>query len=323
MSLPPFENLTPDFILDAVESTGLWSDARIYPLNSYENRVYQVGIEEGSPLIAKFYRPNRWNEPQLLEEHTILKALIESHVSVVAPIEFSGRTLLDYKGFHFCLYNKIQGQSPDADNMDHLFRTGELIGQMHKGMSTLTLEHRKRLMPLDIIKASAEKILHSTLIPSSLKPKYQSLVDEIYLKSEQVIHKNWPDDVQIIHGDCHRSNLLLTEDQLYLLDFDDCTTGPQIQDIWLHLSGDIEQQKQQLSELIEGYECFHEFDRTQLRLIDPLKSMRLIQYSAWLLDRWTDPAFPKAFPWFASEDYWLGHMAQLKEGLLQWGQLSS
>jgi Ser/Thr protein kinase RdoA (MazF antagonist) len=323
MSLHPFEKLTPDFILDAVESTGLWSDARIYPLNSYENRVYQVGIEDAAPLIAKFYRPNRWNEQQLLEEHKILKALTESDVSVIAPIEFAGKTLLEHKGFHFCLYEKVQGQSPDADNMDHLFRTGELIGQMHKTMNKLTLEHRKELTPLAVIKTSSEKVLHSALIPASLKPRYQSLIDEIYLKSEKVISKNWLDDVQIIHGDCHRSNLLLTEDQLYLLDFDDCTTGPQIQDIWLHLSGDVAQQKQQLSELIEGYECFQEFDRKQLALIDPLKSMRLIQYSAWLLDRWTDPAFPKAFPWFASEDYWLSHLAQLKECLIQWGQVSS
>ncbi|MCZ2720682.1 serine/threonine protein kinase [Marinomonas sp. 15G1-11] len=322
MSLHPFENLTPDFILDAVESTGVWSDARIYPLNSYENRVYQVGIEESQPLIAKFYRPDRWNKQQLLEEHSILRALVASGVSVVAPIEFNDKTLFEHKGFHFCLYNKVPGQSPDADNMDHLFRTGELIGEMHKVMKGLSLQHRKYLMPLEIIETSSQKVLTSHLMPTSLKVRYKTLVDDITRKSEKVIHNYWPENTQIIHGDCHRSNLLLSNDQLYLLDFDDCTTGPQIQDIWLHLSGDITQQKQQLSELIEGYESDQELDTRQLPLIDPLKAMRLIQYSAWLLDRWADPAFPKAFPWFATEDYWLNHLGQLKESLTQWGELT-
>ncbi|MFT2109975.1 serine/threonine protein kinase [Marinomonas sp. 2405UD68-3] len=322
MSLHPFEHLTPHFILDAVESTGVFSDARIYPLNSYENRVYQIGIENASPLIAKFYRPNRWSKEQLMEEHNTLLQLKKAGVNVVSPIEFTGETLLSHKGFRFCLYNKIQGQSPDADNMDHLFKTGELIGAMHREMQPLSLHYRKPLAPLDIIKEASDKIANSNRIQNRVKPIYKRLIDDITVKATQSLTTHWPETLHLIHGDCHRSNLLLHDDQLSLLDFDDCTLGPQVQDIWLHLSGDLSMQKQQLSELIEGYECHHSFDHSQLTLIDPLKAMRIIQYSAWLHDRWEDPAFPKAFPWFASEDYWANHLSQLKECLNQWGELS-
>ncbi len=322
MSLHPFEQLTPHFILDAVESTGFFSDARIYPLNSYENRVYQVGIEDSTPIIAKFYRPNRWSNEQLQEEHDILLELKKANVSVAAPIEFGGKTLLTHKEFQFCLYDKIQGQSPDADNMDHLFRTGELIGEVHNTIQSVSLQQRNTLAPLTTIKEASNKIFNSSLMHKKFHPIYKDLIADISERATNAISIHWPKTLQPIHGDCHRSNLLLQNDQLTLLDFDDCIIGPQVQDIWPHLSGDLPMQRQQLSELIEGYETFQPFDSTQLALIDPLKVMRIIQYSAWLHERWEDPAFPKAFPWFASEDYWATHLSQLKESLTQWGELA-
>ena len=322
MSLHPFESLTPDFILNAVETTGLWPDARIYPLNSYENRVYQVGIEDDPAVIVKFYRPNRWNSTQLLEEHNTLLRLQTAGVKVVAPRVFDGKSLLQHGAFQFCIYDKIQGQSPDADNLDHLFATGEIIGQLHQAMAQNDFVSRAILAPIDEIKQASQSLLVSDLLAKDFKPRYQRICNELLQKCTATMALYWPKTLVPIHGDCHRSNILVKDNELYLLDFDDCKMGVAIQDIWLHLSGDIQQQKQQLSELIEGYESYYDFDRQQLPLIDVLKAYRLIQYSAWLLARWADPAFPRAFPWFASEDYWINHLKQLEECLLQWGQLS-
>jgi len=316
-----FSSLVPDAILDAVESTGLWSDFRIYPLNSYENRVYQVGIEDNSPVIAKFYRPERWSEAQILEEHTTLLKLKKNGIPVVAPLEFEGKSLFSHKGIYFCLSPRLVGQHPEADNLDELYQLGELIGQVHQQMSTKAFTHRISVSPLSQIDEATKQILSNAFLPEKLKPVYRQQVAKLRKMSETCIQFYWPTQLRPIHGDSHRSNLMLHEGQFHLLDFDDCQNGVAVQDLWLHLT-QTENPKQQLSEIIEGYENYLPFDKRELNLIDVFKSMRIINYAAWLQSRWSDPAFVRAFPWFGSEEYWLNHLVELKNCELEWGNIS-
>lgn len=316
-----FSSLVPDVILDAVESTGLWSDSRIYPLNSYENRVYQVGIEDGSPVIAKFYRPERWSEAQILEEHTTLLKLKAAGVPVVAPLESQGKSLFCHKGIYFCISPRLVGQHPEADNLDELYQLGELIGQVHQKMSTTPFIHRIKVSPLSQMDEAAKQIISNTFLPEKLKPVYKQRIAKLREMSEARIQAYWPAQLRPIHGDSHRSNLMLHEGLFHLLDFDDCQNGVAVQDIWLHLT-QTENPKQQLSELIEGYESYLPFDTRELGLIDVFKSVRVINYAAWLQNRWSDPAFVKAFPWFGSDDYWLNHLNELKSCELEWGNIS-
>lgn len=322
MPTPPFAQLSPDFIIAAVESLGFWSDARIYPLNSYENRVYQVGIEDETPLIAKFYRPNRWTQAQIMEEHQMLLALKEAGIEVIAPKEVNQKTLFFYQDFAFCLYEKQFGQAPDGDNMDHLFATGELIGKVHQQMQKHTYKTRPEMNPISDFNRAVLKVSKSNFLPKALFPKLTNLQNSLTQKIQATQKMHSDICYHPIHADSHRSNLLLNKDQLYILDFDDSKVGPAIQDLWLHLSGTTTQQKQQLSELIEGYECHHHFDYRQLHLIDTLKVCRLVQYAAWLDERWQDPAFPLAFPWFKEETYWLNLLQDLQNILENWGQLA-
>ena len=322
MSTHQFAKLTPDFILSAIENLGFWCDARIYPLNSYENRVYQVGIEDKPTLIAKFYRPHRWTKTQILEEHTMLLNLKKANLSVIAPIAIEGNTLFSYDGFDFCLYDKQLGQAPEADNMDHLFSTGELLGQMHNLMQKTRYQTRPTMHPIDDFEHAFESVLASVHMPKSVKSIFPTLHQKLHSLITNNINHYWPTTLYPIHADCHRSNLLINQEQLYILDFDDSKTGPAVQDLWLHLSGAIEQQRQQLSELIEGYESYNPFDSQELKLIDSLKACRLIQYAAWLDNRWSDPAFPLAFPWFKAEDYWLNLANDLQTIIKDWGKLA-
>ncbi|TBR43533.1 serine/threonine protein kinase [Marinomonas agarivorans] len=323
MSAHPFSQLTPDFIIAAIESLGFWSDARIYPLNSYENRVYQVGIEDEAPLIAKFYRPNRWSQAQIMEEHQLLQCLKAANLDVIAPKEVQGDTLFSYDGFAFCLYDKHIGQAPEGDNMAHLFATGELIGQLHKVMQGQTYQTRPTINPIQDIQLAFAQISQNTFIPK----KHLTQLQELEKTLIQKVQKTQDSLNQIIyhpiHADSHRGNLLVNQDTMTILDFDDSKTGPAIQDLWLHLSGTLAQQQQQLDELIEGYECYCPFNQQELHLIDTLKASRLLQYAAWLDQRWQDPAFPSAFPWFKEEDYWINLVKDLQLILENWGQLAS
>jgi Ser/Thr protein kinase RdoA (MazF antagonist) len=316
-----FSTLVPDVILDAVESTGLWSDSRIYLLNSYENRVYQIGIEDASPVIAKFYRPERWNEAQILEEHELLLKLKAADVPVVAPLVFERKSLFCHQGIHFCLSPRLVGQHPEADNLDQLYQLGELIGQVHKAMSTQPFSDRISVSPLEQIDLAAQQILSNNVMPEKLKPVYKQQIATLRDMSESRINIYWPPQLRPVHGDSHRSNLMLHEGRFHLLDFDDCQNGVAVQDLWLHLT-QTENPSQQLSEIIEGYETHLPFDTKELGLIDVFKSVRVINYAAWLQNRWSDPAFVKAFPWFGSEEYWQNHLNELKNCELEWGNIS-
>jgi len=315
-----FSSLVPDVILDAVESTGLWSDSRIYPLNSYENRVYQVGIEDSSPVIAKFYRPERWTEAQIREEHDTLLALQEQGVPVVAPLAFEGKTLFLHNDIYFALSAKLTGQHPEADNLDQLYQLGERMGQLHQAMPT-PFTHRISVSPLEQIEQAGAQILAGEHLPQRLKTDYQKQIARLHEMSAAQLNVYWPTKLRAVHGDSHRSNLMLHNEEFHLLDFDDCQNGVAVQDLWLHLT-QTENPRQQLSEMIEGYETYLPFDTRELGLIDVFKSARIVNYAAWLQQRWNDPAFVKAFPWFTSEEYWINHLNELKSCELEWGNMS-
>ena len=309
----PYESLTPDAVIDAVESRGYLSDARILALNSYENRVYQVGLEDEPPVIVKFYRPNRWSREQILEEHAFAQELESLEISVVPPMtDKDGKTLHDFNGFMFSLYQRKGGHAPELDNMDHLFSLGQLMGRIHNAGSIHTFSYRPEISVQRYAKDSASFLLENDIIPTSLRPAYETLARDLIEKLERLDQQNDPKIIRL-HGDCHVGNILCRDEVFHFVDFDDCINGPAIQDLWMFLSGDRQNKMAQLSELIDGYNEFHDFNPAELNLVEYFRTLRLMNYSAWLARRWTDPAFPIAFPWFNSERYWADHVLELRE----------
>ena len=309
----PYESLTPDTVIDAVESLGYLSDARILALNSYENRVYQVGIEDDQPVIVKFYRPERWTTEQILEEHAFSRELADLDISVVPPMEDStGKTLHEFAGFQFSLFVRKGGHAPELDNLDHLFSLGQLMGRIHKVGSTRTFSYRNEMSLQHFGRDNVAYLLENDHIPASLRTAYETLARDI-LERLEAIDKNPAYETIRLHGDCHPGNILVRDDVFHFVDFDDCINGPAIQDLWMFLNGDRQNKMAQLSELIDGYNEFHSFNPAELRLVEYLRTLRLINYSAWLARRWDDPAFPIAFPWFNSERYWADHILELRE----------
>ncbi len=316
----PYTRLTPDSVIDAVESTGRFSDARILALNSYENRVYQVGIEDESPVIVKFYRPNRWSPQQVDEEHRFTRLLLENDIPVVPPLvidaaaEFA--TIGSHDGFMFSIYPRQGGRAPELDNLDHLHQLGLFIGRIHAVGQSFPFHHRQKLS-VEQAAANVAYLQDAGFIPSDLTAAYQAISTEIL----EAIEERRPDTKQFaqisLHGDCHRGNVLWRDDKPHFVDFDDAISGPAIQDLWMLLSGDMPTQQKQLLEIIEGYETFQEFDLRELKLIEPLRAMRVLHFNAWLARRWDDPAFPMAFPWFNSPRYWSEYILELKELLSQ------
>ncbi|CAM3471622.1 serine/threonine protein kinase [Parendozoicomonas haliclonae] len=310
----PYEALTPDTVIDAVESLGYLSDARILALNSYENRVYQVGIEDEQPIIAKFYRPERWSDEQIKEEHTFSQELADLEISVIPPLADShGKTLHEFGGFRFSVFTRKGGHAPELDNLDHLFSLGQLMGRIHKVGSARTFSFRNEMSLQHFGTDNVTWLLDNDMIPMSLRTAYETLAKDILDKLEAVGSQVKDVETIRLHGDCHPGNILVRDDVFHFVDFDDCINGPAIQDLWMFLNGDRQNKMAQLSELIDGYNEFHEFNPAELRLVEYLRTLRLINYSAWLARRWDDPAFPIAFPWFNSERYWADHILELRE----------
>lgn len=310
-----YELLTPDLVLDAVESSGLLTDARVLALNSYENRVYQVGIEGSAPLIVKFYRPERWSDAQIQEEHDFTQALHELDISVVPPLrDAQGASLREYAGFRFALYPRQGGHAPNLDDYDALLSLGRVLGRIHALGQTRPFTHRPTLNVESYARESYEFLLANDFIPASLRESYRTLGADLISQLENTFARV-PFTPIRLHGDCHPGNILWRDEAPHFVDFDDARNGPAIQDLWMLLSGERDQQTLQLAEILEGYREFCDFDLAQLPLIEALRSLRLMHYAAWLARRWSDPAFPRHFPWFNTERYWGEHILELREQL--------
>jgi len=316
----PYQQLTPDTVIDAVESVGYLSDARILTLNSYENRVYQVGIEQDgiektSPLITKFYRPARWSNEQILEEHRFVQELHDLEIPCVPPIrDVNGNTLHTFRDFRFALYLRQGGHAPELDNLDNLFILGRFMGRIHAVGKIRPFVHRQTLSVEHFGQASRNFLLENNFLPVSLRPAYESLCQQLLEKIQAIFQTVKPEHIRL-HGDCHPGNVLWRNDIPHFVDFDDCMNGPAMQDLWMLLSGDRPTQLAQIAEIIDGYQEFCDFAPRELRLIESLRTLRLMHYAAWLARRWSDPAFPHNFPWFNTERYWGQHILELREQL--------
>lgn len=311
----PFDRLTPDFIGSAVESLGHLTDGRLLALNSYENRVYQVGIEGDVPLIAKFYRPGRWSRAAIEEEHDFALELAAAEVPVVAPLQQGGRSLFTYEGFEFALYPRQGGRWPELGTEEEREQMGRFLGRIHLVGRRRRFMHRPQLGIDAWAVASRRYLLEQRCIPSHLIPAYESITAEL-IAHMRVIWQDHEGGVTLrLHGDCHPGNVLWLEKGPHFVDLDDCLTGPAIQDVWMLLSGTRDEQTKQLDDLLRGYGQFMDFDYRELALIETLRTLRQMHYAAWLARRWTDPAFPRAFPWFGDNKYWERHVLDLREQL--------
>jgi Ser/Thr protein kinase RdoA (MazF antagonist) len=310
----PFERLTPDLILDAVESTGLRCDGRLQALNSYENRVYQVGLDDGPPVVAKFYRPARWSDAAILEEHAFALELEATDVPVVAPLPAAdARTLHDHGGFRFALYPKRGGRAPELDRDDVLRRIGTFLARLHVVGARGRFEARERLDVQGFGRDSMDWLLAAGVVPPELEPAYRAVAAQALEAAQACFERAGTVASLRLHGDCHGGNVLWTDDGPHFVDLDDARTGPAVQDLWMLLSGDAASQSRQLSVVLEGYELFRSFDRAELQIIEALRTLRLMNYAAWLARRWDDPAFPASFPWFAGPRFWQDHVLALRE----------
>jgi Ser/Thr protein kinase RdoA (MazF antagonist) len=311
----PYDRLTPDVIIAAVESFGRLSDRRILALNSYENRVYQVGIEQGAPLIAKFYRPRRWSDAAIQEEHGFALELAAAEVPVVPPMVRDGRTLFEYEGFRFALFERRGGRWPELGSRTEREWMGRFLGRIHLVGRRQRFRHRGRIHVERLGDESRNYLLGEGWIPPHLESAYDSLTADLLeaIRSAFVLAEGVP---QLrLHGDCHRGNILWTDAGPHFVDLDDCLTGPAVQDLWMLLSGTRREMGEQMSQLLEGYAQFVDFDHRELALIESLRTLRMIHYSAWLARRWGDPAFPAAFPWFIEPRYWENQILALREQL--------
>ena len=309
----PYAGLTPDVMLNAVDSVGYRTDGRLLALNSYENRVYQIGIEDEKPVVAKFYRPGRWTSEQILEEHAFTLELAAREIPAVPPLVMAGRTLHEFEGFRFAVYPRRGGRAPELDDPETLEWLGRFIGRIHAVGALTPFVHRPALDIETLGEEPAEYLLTQNLIPDDLHAAYESVLDQVLDGVHETFDRCKPARALRLHGDCHPGNVLWTDDGPHFVDFDDARSGPAIQDLWMLLSGDRAAMTRQLSDVVAGYEDFQEFDRGELGLIEALRSLRLVHYSAWLAKRWEDPAFPAAFPWFHTTKYWQDQILQLRE----------
>jgi Ser/Thr protein kinase RdoA (MazF antagonist) len=309
-----YQDLQPDDILDSVGSFGLRCDGRLLALNSYENRVYQVGIEEGPPVVAKFYRPGRWTDAAILEEHAFAFELAARDIPVVAPLLHAGKSLHRHGDFRFSVCPRVAGRVPELDNHELLRQVGRLVARLHLVGQGARFEHRPRLTAALFGEASRDFLLDEGFIPGYIEAAYESLCRDLLAAISLAWDRAGARELRL-HGDFHPGNVLAMNDQVHIVDLDDTCSGPAIQDLWMFLSGERAEQEPQLAELLAGYLEFREFDPSELQLVEALRALRIMHYAAWIARRWQDPAFRIAFPWFGTPRYWEDHVLSLREQL--------
>lgn len=309
----PYFSLTPDLLLDAIESTGLHCDGRVLQLNSFENRVFQIGLESGEYVVAKFYRPERWSDAQILEEHAFTAELAAHEIPVVAPMQIDGASLHQFGKFRLALYPRRGGRAPELDDPKTLEWIGRFIGRIHALGAVKPFALRPTLDVENFGEEPRRWLLEHHAIPDALRAAWIAAIGQSLDGVRRAFDEAGTVDAIRLHGDCHPGNILWTDAGPHFVDFDDARNGPAIQDLWMLLSGDRSAMTRQLSDVLAGYEDFADFDRRQLRLLEALRTLRLIHYSAWIARRWDDPAFPAAFPWFGTERYWQDRILELRE----------
>jgi Ser/Thr protein kinase RdoA (MazF antagonist) len=309
----PFAGLTPEPILDALESVGFRCDGALMALNSYENRVWQIGIEDSPPVIAKFYRPGRWTDAQIAEEHAFTAAMAADELPVVAPLAIAGKTLFAHAGFRFSVFPRQGGRAPEFAEPQILEWMGRLMARIHLVGARVPFAARETLNIQSFGVEPRDWLLANQVIPPELLTVWRGVADQALDGVRLCFERAGRVEQLRLHGDCHAGNVLWTADGPHFVDFDDARMGPAIQDLWMLLSGDAEEMGRQFGHVLAGYEMFREFDDRELQVVEALRTLRLMHHSAWLARRWHDPAFPAAFPWFATKRYWEERILELRE----------
>ena len=311
-AVTPFTGLSPDVVLDAAASVGLDVDGRLFALNSYENRVYQLGSSNGA-LVLKFYRPARWTDEQILEEHALTAELAAAELPVAAPVSVAGRTLFDFSGFRFAAFPWMRGRPPELDALEAREILGRSLARFHQIGARQRFQVRPRLGLQRLGIEAREQVLAGELLPPRVVERYSQVSAVLLECIGRALEEVGPVGEIRIHGDCHLGNLLWNEHGPAFVDLDDCAMGPRVQDLWMLLSGSPADQQRQWGEIVTGYQQFADFDFREVRLVEPLRALRMLHHGAWVSHRWVDPAFPRAFPWFGEERYWDTYVGDLRE----------
>ncbi len=311
----PFADLTPDAVLGSLESLGLRCDGRLLALNSFENRVWQVGLESAKPVVVKFYRPGRWSDAAIAEEHAFAIELAEAGLSMVAPLLIDGRSLHHHQGFRLAVFPRRGGHAPEPAHEPTLRQIGRTLGRLHAIGAAGTFSHRPELTIAERGREPVAWLIENRWLPAHLEDAFATLAEHLLEAVSTAFDRAGEYRRIRLHGDCHPGNILWRDDQAHFVDLDDCLCGPAIQDLWMLISGERRDRERQFGWLLEEYRLFHDFDPRELQLVEALRTLRIIHYQAWLARRWDDPAFPAAFPWFGEDRHWENVIGQLREQL--------
>ena len=313
----PFARLSPDEVLAAAERLGIECDGRLFALNSYENRVYQIGSASHGTLVLKFYRPARWSDAQILEEHAFTEELAAADLPVAAPQRFEDATLHRHEGLRYAVFPRLAARAVEIDAQDSLQLIGRTLGRMHAIGAKAPFRHRVTLSSERLGWQARDALLSSPLLEQTMADKYAEASAALLEAVDEAIERIGPVGRIRLHGDCHLGNILWREQGPVFVDLDDCMMGPRIQDLWMFLSGTPDEREGQWNELASGYRQFHAIDEWERDLVEPLRALRMVHHAAWIAARWEDPAFPRAFPWFTSPRFWQEHLSDLWQQLAE------